>query len=121
MKPIALALIVMVVLKIGWNFAVPYMLAWRQWQSADRRSGAISMTTFLEIGLLCALVAVTAMGGQLLSEWGPAKVATWGTILIVASYVHLAIVGILLGAIAARRRPNRLTRPAAGSVEEKKE
>lgn len=62
------------------------------------------MMTFLEIGILCAIIATTAIGGRLTSEYGPGKIATWGAIAVAASYVHLAVVGALLGVIVAVRR-----------------
>ena len=89
-------------LKILWNLTVPYDLAWRSWRAKGRKVGGISLMPYLEVGLL-----VLAIGAAALSDgpsWfqSPKRIAIWGGLAIVISYVHMVIVGMTVGWILTR-------------------
>jgi hypothetical protein len=89
--------IVLFLLKTLWNLCVPYAIIREALQRPRERHGW-SMFVLFDIALLVLAVAASALGGQLavLSPW---QIGLYGLGTIIASYVHLAIVLLLLGSL----------------------
>ena len=88
-------------LKILWNLTIPYDLAWRGLRSAGQKTSSITFMTFVEVCLLLLAIGAAALSdGQ---NWfqSPKNIAIWGGLAIVASYVHLVVVGMIAGWIVS--------------------
>ena len=83
-------------IKLIWNVSVPYVLIARGRQSKELQHG-ISLMPAIEVILL----AMTAMLSVLGDSFWPFQSVKWmllvGAVAIVFSYVHLVIVGAILG------------------------
>jgi Kef-type K+ transport system membrane component KefB len=90
-------------LKIVWNFGVPYELLRRQFKKDPKmRGGGISMVTFVEVFLLILAIALSSIAQG--DSWmhRPKNVALWGVLVLVASYVHFVLAGMLCGWLATK-------------------
>jgi hypothetical protein len=81
-------------LKIIWNLSLPYVLA------ARRTSQGISLMPFVEVVLLGVGVVIGL--GQ--TRWPAQQIGLYGGALIVVSYIHLAVMGAVMGALFRRLR-----------------
>ncbi len=83
-------------IKVIWNFGVPYDLVIRAYKREfeGQRSSGISLMPSLEVLLLIPIVAFCVIFSAPLTV---EQVAIGGLILIVVSYVHLFIVAMALG------------------------
>jgi Flp pilus assembly pilin Flp len=90
-------------MKILWNLTVPYTTVARI--SSPERSDArgTSLMPLIEIGLLAVAVALFIPGTHHW-PWTPTGIAAVGGAVVVGSYVHLAVVGGVVGWIASRWR-----------------
>lgn len=90
-------------LKIIWNLGVPYELLRRRfYKSPKKQGGGISMMIFVEIFLLVVAIVLSAIAQG--DSWmhSPKKVALWGGIALVGSYVHLLVAGMFCGWLATK-------------------
>jgi hypothetical protein len=89
-------------LKIFWNFGTPYILAYRSLRMIGVQSRGISLAPFVEIFLwgIALLLSAFSDGTTWLNR--PQNIAIWGIVVIVISYVHLVIAGMLSGWVISR-------------------
>jgi Kef-type K+ transport system membrane component KefB len=92
--------------KIVWNLGVPYVLLRRPIDDKTGRSRGVSMATAIEFFFLIVAIGVSACttGDGWLHQ--PLKVASYGMAAIIASYLHLVIVGIVGGWLASKNSDN---------------
>ena len=95
-------LIGLLTLKILWNLTIPYDLAWRTWRARGQKVGGISLMPYLEVGLLVLAIGAAALYNGPSCFQSPKRVAIWGGSAIVASYVHMVVVGMTAGWILTR-------------------
>lgn len=89
-------------LKILWNLTLPYRMALMLLRSNEQRTSRITFMTFVEIILLLCAIATAWIfnGGD--GNLSPQKIALWGIVAIVGSYIHLIIAGMIAGWIVSR-------------------
>ena len=90
-------------LKLIWNLGVPFVLLKRLWADPKEPPSGISMSTLVEVALLVlATIAAALSGGSgYLSQ--PLFILLWGSIAIVVTYIHIAVVGALGGWFISHR------------------
>ena len=84
--------------KILWNLAIPYRLA--AWPRSDEEKG-ISLMPMLEV-LLLGIALLLSLVDQW--PWNPARIALIGALVIVGSYIHFLLAGMLAGWLASKIR-----------------
>jgi hypothetical protein len=97
-------------LKIAWNLLTPYVLATRMLSAEAKRARGISLAPGVEVVLLVLALIGAFVARGTSSFQSPTRIATWGVLMIVASYVHLLVGGALAGGIVAlikRRREGK--------------
>lgn len=90
-------------LKIVWNILTPFELFRRALSSSpDAKPSGISMAPFVEIILLLVLIIFSALSSG--SAWynRPLKIALWGIVAIVSSYILLVILTYVLAWFATQ-------------------
>ena len=94
-------------LKIGWNLLIPYILAYRTLKSDAYLDRGISIAPWFEFVLLVVSVAVASITAGTSLFQSPKRLAMWGIVMILGSYVHFAVGGFLGGGLVSlikRRR-----------------
>lgn len=91
-------------IKIIWNLGVPYVLLSRPLDTKTGRSSGISMATSVELFFLVLAVGLSALATGDTWLHSPLKVAFYGVLAIIGSYIHLVIVGIIGGWIVSRSK-----------------
>lgn len=89
--------------KILENLAVPYILATRPTGPGGKPRG-VALMPGIELALFAAMLGLPFFG---LSPWPLRSVALIGAAVIVASYVHLVVAGIVagwIGSIVSKRK-----------------
>jgi hypothetical protein len=95
---------VLFLLKIFWNLTVPYVLAARSFDTDDERAGGISLMPIVELVLLGIIILLACIGGGLFRTWGIGTTALIGATIVVASYGHLVVAGVIAGWLAKKLR-----------------
>jgi hypothetical protein len=87
----------LLIVKIIWNFGVPYILAYRRLKHSQTESQGISLMPYMEISfwLISMLFALILNDKSWLGH--VENVALFGCIAIVLSYLHLFIMSFFLG------------------------
>lgn len=86
--------------KLVWNASVPYVLFVRLRKAPEQRTKGISLFLALEWVLLAMAVCTSTQAE--VEGWGPLRVAVIGGGAIIFSYVHLAVIGFLLGWLGSK-------------------
>mgnify|MGYP006193661113 CR=1 FL=1 len=96
-------LLVLLGLKILWNFAIAYVLAHDLLVAKRAESRKVSIAPFLDIALAAAATGISAIsyGESFFNNWS--LVLTLCAVTIGGSLLHFIAVGIVSGAIASRR------------------
>lgn len=94
-------------LKILWNLTLPYKMAAMLSKCAGQRTSTVTFMTFVEIVLLLLAIGTAALSDG--KNWlhSPKNIAVWGGVAIVISYVHLVIMGMILGWIISSLKKRR--------------
>ena len=95
MKAVLFILVVLYVLKVLWNFVVPYDLSVRSTKPDFEKSSGISLSPHIEFILLAIVVSVSAFSGEALGFVSYKYLAAYGFLAIRISYVHIFIGGII--------------------------
>jgi hypothetical protein len=96
-------------IKIIWNLIVPYDLAIKSLRAKDGRRPGTSLMPLVELGLLGGIAALSSVDGRALWSWTVGRTLFVGVTIIIASYTHMLVAGILAGWIISRirKRPGR--------------
>jgi len=97
-------------MKILWNFAVPYILAVRSLRAGADEFSRVSLMPYLELGLLAIAAVLSLLDHGSPWPWGVGMTALVGGALVVASYVHLVVAGAIAGWVVKRLRDARAGR-----------
>jgi hypothetical protein len=98
-------------LKILWNLCVPYALALRPIKASTGATRGISLMPAVEVALLRLTAAAAALASGSTPFHSLKNVAVVGTIAVVGSYVHVMLMGMLVGWVAENVRRRREAHP----------
>lgn len=104
MNSILVVVLTLYGLKIAWNLALPYILAWQTLRAEPKNAHSVSLMPDLEIGLLLLAVFLCGVGPESTRLCSPWHLAIAGSALIASSYLHLRVVGAALGWMVSRAR-----------------
>jgi len=101
MNAVLYILIVLLVIKIGFNFLLPYIMGVQWLLSKKEKSESTSLGPFVEIVLFPLAVGASSLaeGSTWLHNWK--NVALWGTIAILGSFVHFFCAALMTGWVVA--------------------
>jgi len=89
-------------LKIVWNLLTPYVMTWQRASSDEVESSGISLMPAVEIILYFLILGFSFFIESETWHGDTATLAIWGMLIIVGSYIHLLLAGVLAGALVAR-------------------
>ena len=98
-----LAVAIAFMFKIGWNIAVPYLMAWELLRSNRTEHQGVSLMPAVEILLLATLVLIRSIAGDGdTCPASPLSILGSGAILILASYLHFLVAGMFCGWLVSK-------------------
>jgi hypothetical protein len=101
MSGVLFVVLLLFTLKVAWNFMVPYILASRFMKAKGGQVSGISLMPFLEVILLLLACGLSFIDGSVW-PYGAQRVFLLGGGVLLASYVHFFVGGMIAGWIVSR-------------------
>jgi hypothetical protein len=101
------AVMLVFVVKLSWNAAVPYWLAWRKWSSGTE--AGTSLMSYIEVSAFVVGVVLVMLGAA--PGLSPLGAFAGGGLLLVVSYLHLVLMTGFLSWLVTRLRRESQTGP----------